>query len=694
LWCGRYEHIQLLDIELEDRMIAKIVKLAAMIALAGHFCAVGAQNLAYTPPDRIGGYQFDGTNWSALVATGTTGAVPTPPAVGLYGLNAQNQWVPCGINPCMGGAASSVPFPGVTTGTNNGGNTLTVGSTSSLTFSGTGIVNANQINGAAFPTAQTLTGSNAGGQPTSSGVYYAAPATFNQTFINAVMAAGGGRIILAPGTYTGNYVLDNASGVCANVDGSGIGVTNIVSASSSAAISYPNSVAAQGTCELADVYVDGAYLSTSGVVNIQSSNVRIHDIQVDHAPSGDDGIVAGVASGGNGVIAVNLDNIFCPYLATDYNAHYGSIATTVFPNTCVHLLATATDGNLSNIGARNLQKAGIQDQAGLNKYTGGFHFYGFPLNISLPLYGIETSGRITVVGAEFDTWCGAAIHLIGNYMNVSDSLFQQQAGNTCSGSAPTTAPIFVDGAFTYVTVENNSVTTNNAQPVAQMVNFNGSATVPTHSNVYGNEGFYASGNYTFGNTFGGPVTAQGVTSSTTVTTPTIISPTGSQLSVESASGQQIAFCPGTTCNVAMTTAGILFPVTTGGGGIGSASHVFGQGYFTSLNGVTQTETVTGATPALSGSTAKSTVNVTANVTSWTIGSGLYDGQQKEIVWRENATGGWTVSGAPANVGGTSNPFPATTANTCSTFVLQWQSSTVGTPIWLQVSAGSVNIACP
>lgn len=49
-----------------------------------------------------------------------------------------------------GGSGGSPPFSNITTGTNNTGQVMTVGSTSSLTFSGTGIVNANQVLGTAI----------------------------------------------------------------------------------------------------------------------------------------------------------------------------------------------------------------------------------------------------------------------------------------------------------------------------------------------------------------------------------------------------------------------------------------------------------------------------------------------------------------------------------------------------------------
>jgi hypothetical protein len=117
----------------------------------------------------------------------------------------------------------------------------------------------------------------------------------------------------------------------------------------------------------------------------------------------------------------------------------------------------------------------------------------------------------------------------------------------------------------------------------------------------------------------------------------------------------------------------------------------GAAVFTSTNGVSGSEEVVtfSATPAFSASTLSSIITISANVTSWTLSSGLYGGQQHSITWCENGTGGFTVTGTPANVRGAFNPFPATTLNTCSTQVYKWTPS-LGTPAWLAVSAGSVN----
>lgn len=113
----------------------------------------------------------------------------------------------------------------------------------------------------------------------------------------------------------------------------------------------------------------------------------------------------------------------------------------------------------------------------------------------------------------------------------------------------------------------------------------------------------------------------------------------------------------------------------------------------SCSNATETIVAAAGTAALSGTTATSMVDVRASITSWTIGNGQYNGQSKTIVWRENVTGGWTVGGKPSNVLGSTNPFPATTNNTCSVFTYEWQSSAVATVAWLQTGSGLLNVPC-
>lgn len=110
--------------------------------------------------------------------------------------------------------------------------------------------------------------------------------------------------------------------------------------------------------------------------------------------------------------------------------------------------------------------------------------------------------------------------------------------------------------------------------------------------------------------------------------------------------------------------------------------------FTSINGVSGTEEVVtpSATPAFSSSTISSIITLTANVTSYTLANGLYGGEQHTITWCEGA-GGFTVTGIPANIRGAFNPFPSTTANTCSTQAYKWSPTMT---VWFAVSAGSVN----
>lgn len=111
--------------------------------------------------------------------------------------------------------------------------------------------------------------------------------------------------------------------------------------------------------------------------------------------------------------------------------------------------------------------------------------------------------------------------------------------------------------------------------------------------------------------------------------------------------------------------------------------------FTSLNGVGASEEVvaSSATPAFSRSVLSSIITLATNVTSWTLGPGQYGGQQHIITWCENSGGGFTVAGSPSNIRGAFNPFPSTTASTCSTQAYVWSSSS---SYWYALSAGSVN----
>jgi hypothetical protein len=66
-------------------------------------------------------------------------------------------------------SGSGAAFSAITTGTNNTSVTMTVGSTSSLTFSGTGIVNANTIGGSPVPASASVLKTNASAQAVAAG---------------------------------------------------------------------------------------------------------------------------------------------------------------------------------------------------------------------------------------------------------------------------------------------------------------------------------------------------------------------------------------------------------------------------------------------------------------------------------------------------------------------------------------------
>jgi hypothetical protein len=96
------------------------------------------------------------------------------------------------------------------------------------------------------------------------------------------------------------------------------------------------------------------------------------------------------------------------------------------------------------------------------------------------------------------------------------------------------------------------------------------------------------------------------------------------------------------------------------------------------------ETVTySATPTFSINTRSSLITLTGNVTSFTLPAGL-DGQEKTLMFCQNATGGYTVA-APINVRGF---FAAgTTASKCSSQHFTYSAAQSG---WLADSPGVTN----
>ena len=110
----------------------------------------------------------------------------------------------CVVNGAAAGTATSVPFSGITTATNSTA-TMTVGTGATVNRSGSGVIDANQVNSATIPASATLTGTNGGNQFISQ---TAAVATaFLNLFTNVlqglVPASGGGttNFLRADGTW-------------------------------------------------------------------------------------------------------------------------------------------------------------------------------------------------------------------------------------------------------------------------------------------------------------------------------------------------------------------------------------------------------------------------------------------------------------------------------------------------------------
>lgn len=124
------------------------------ILLAISIPALG-QSLRYVPPPVAGFISTNGSGaagtWNPLTGSGGLNALLfVPPAQGLYysndGTGNVGTWVPCTSVCGSGGAATSVPFSGVTSGTNLGQG-LVCGNGCVLTPAGTGVISANEING-------------------------------------------------------------------------------------------------------------------------------------------------------------------------------------------------------------------------------------------------------------------------------------------------------------------------------------------------------------------------------------------------------------------------------------------------------------------------------------------------------------------------------------------------------------------
>jgi hypothetical protein len=157
-------------------------------------------------------YMDNVANWPAFKPNGNTGYI-------IPGFLSSTVWAAGQCATLSGTTWALVPavcgtpaFSGLTTGVNNSGQTLTVGSTSTLTYSGTGIVNARQIIGIDFSaasgcgsttylrgdgTCNTPTGS--GNVSTSTGAQYGIPTWLNSTTLGNVAPSTSGYPLISQG---------------------------------------------------------------------------------------------------------------------------------------------------------------------------------------------------------------------------------------------------------------------------------------------------------------------------------------------------------------------------------------------------------------------------------------------------------------------------------------------------------------
>jgi hypothetical protein len=106
---------------------------------------------------------------------------------------------------------------------------------------------------------------------------------------------------------------------------------------------------------------------------------------------------------------------------------------------------------------------------------------------------------------------------------------------------------------------------------------------------------------------------------------------------------------------------------------------------TSCSAIGASETVTfSATPTFSNATLSSYMQLTGNVTSFTLPAGV-DGQDKTLLFCQDATGSRTIGGAPANVRGFITI--GATASKCSSQHFRYS---VALTAWLADGAGVTN----
>jgi hypothetical protein len=196
--------------------------------------------------------------------------------------------------------------------------------------------------------------------------------------------------------------------------------------------------------------------------------------------------------------------------------------------------------------------------------------------------------------------------------------------------------------------------------------------------------FHFGGN---GGTFGNPNSAQEVCvtrsstpSYTTVTlTGAITNSTqaATKAYVDTAVGAKLPLAGGTLTGALILNAD---PAVA----LGAATKQYVDAHIATPSTIASSETVSFSTaPTFSTSTRSSIITMTANIVTFTLAAGT-DGQEKTLIFCQNATGGFTV-GNPTNVHGFMTV--GTTASKCNA---QHYTYSSGQSAWLADSAGVIN----